>query len=84
MVQQPEQYLRETLQEIAFMHKHGDFNGKWELKEEYKAQDDALLNPTGKGVAPKQEGGESEMEDGGSEDGDGGEEDDEDVKFEDV
>lgn len=75
VLQQPEQYLRETLQEIAFMHKHGDFNGKWELKEDYKASDAALLNPEGL-EAPKME--DSEMDVSGVDD------DDEDEKFENV
>jgi transcription initiation factor TFIIF subunit beta len=76
-LQQPESFIRETLQDIAFMHKHGDFNGKWELKEEYKAQDDALLNPQGL-EAPKQE--DTDMDVSGMDD----DEDDEDEKFEDV
>jgi transcription initiation factor TFIIF subunit beta len=75
-VKQPEQYLREVLYEIGFMHKQGDFNGKWELKEEYKANDKDLLNPNSI-EAPKME--DSDMDVSGMED-----EDDEDVKFEDV
>lgn len=58
-VQQPEQFLREILQEIAVMHRQGDFNGKWELKNEYKANDEALLHPEGL-EAPKME--ESDMD----------------------
>jgi transcription initiation factor TFIIF subunit beta len=76
VVHQPEQYLRETLAEIAFMHKHGDFNGKWELQDNYKANDHALLHPEGL-EAPKME--DSEMEASGMDD-----DDDEDEKFEDV
>ena len=78
VVQQPEVFIRETLSEIAFMHKHGDFNGKWELKEEYKAQDAELLNPHGSLEAPKQE--DSEMDVSGMDDDD----EDEDEKFVDV
>jgi transcription initiation factor TFIIF subunit beta len=76
VVRQPEQYLRETLAEIAFMHKHGDFNGKWELQDNYKANDHALLYPEGL-EAPKME--DSEMEASGVDD-----DEDEDEKFEDV
>lgn len=75
VVQQPEQFLREILSEIAFMHKQGDFNGKWELKKEYKANDDALLHPEGL-EAPKME--DSDMDASGMED------DDEEDNFEDV
>jgi len=73
-VNQPEAYLRQTLDEIAFMWKHGDFNGKWELKDEYKQQDAQLMNPAGM-VAPKAE--ESDMEKSGMDE-------DEDDMFEDV
>ncbi|KIW95232.1 uncharacterized protein Z519_03816 [Cladophialophora bantiana CBS 173.52] len=75
-VNQPEAYLRETLSEIAFMWKSGDFNGKWELKQEFKQQDTLLQNPTGVEVAPKVE--DSDM------DTKSGVEDDEDDVFEDV
>ena len=57
------------------MHKQGDFNGKWELKKEYKATDDALLHPEGL-EAPKME--DSDMDASGMED------DDEEDNFEDV
>ncbi|KIW38119.1 uncharacterized protein PV06_10080 [Exophiala oligosperma] len=73
-VNQPETYLRQTLDEIAFMWKAGDFNGKWELKDEYKSSDPRLQNPTGV-VAPKAE--DSDMDKSGLDD------DDSDV-FEDV
>lgn len=72
-VNQPEAYLRQTLDEIAFMWKAGDFNGKWELKDEFKS-DAMLQNPTGV-VAPKVE--DSDMDKSGMED-------DDDEIFEDV
>ncbi|KEF56090.1 uncharacterized protein A1O9_07671 [Exophiala aquamarina CBS 119918] len=75
-VNQPEAYLRQTLDEIAFMWKAGDFNGKWELKPEYKQNDALLLNPAGVEVAPKVED-DSEMEKSGMDE-------DEDDVFEDV
>ncbi|KAK4943877.1 hypothetical protein LTR10_016593 [Elasticomyces elasticus] len=65
-VNQPEAYLRQTLDEIAFMWKAGDFNGKWELKDEYKS-DAMLQNPTGV-VAPKAE--DSDMDKSGLDDED--------------
>ncbi|KIX93053.1 uncharacterized protein Z520_11326 [Fonsecaea multimorphosa CBS 102226] len=76
-VNQPEAYLRETLSEIAFMWKSGDFNGKWELKQEFKQQDTTLLNPTGVDVAPKVEDSDMDTKSGVDDD------DDDDV-FEDV
>jgi len=35
--QQPEAYLKETLSQIAFLHKSGEFNGLWELQENYRS-----------------------------------------------
>jgi transcription initiation factor TFIIF subunit beta len=35
--QQPEAYLKETLAQIAFLHKFGEFNGLWELQENYRS-----------------------------------------------
>ncbi|OQU96695.1 hypothetical protein CLAIMM_02739 [Cladophialophora immunda] len=77
-VNQPEAYLRETLSEIAFMWKSGDFNGKWELKQEFKQQDTTLLNPTGVEVAPKVEDSDMDTKSGVDDD------DDDDDVFEDV
>lgn len=34
--QQPEVYLKEVLNEIAFLHRSGEFNGTWELKPSFK------------------------------------------------
>jgi hypothetical protein len=58
------------------MWKAGDFNGKWELKPEYKQNDALLLNPAGVEVAPKVEE-DSDMEKSGMDE-------DEDDVFEDV
>lgn len=55
------------------MWKSGDFNGKWELKQEFK-NDAMLLNPTGV-VAPKVE--DSDVDKSGMDE-------DEDDVFEDV
>lgn len=50
-VEQPEAYVRDVLQEVAFMWRNGDWNGKWELKNEYKERDVGLMNTTT--VAPE-------------------------------
>ena len=34
--QQPELFLKETLSDIAFLHRSGEHNGTWELKENFK------------------------------------------------
>jgi len=34
--QQPEAYLKEVLSEIAFLHRSGDYNGLWELRENFR------------------------------------------------
>lgn len=36
--QQPEVYLKEVLQEIAMLHKSGEHNGLWELKDVFKEE----------------------------------------------
>ena len=68
---QPMDFVRSTLEEIAIMHRSGDFNGKWELKDIYK-QDEALLNAAGE--APKLEESDVDMKSEG----------DDDIDFEDV
>lgn len=51
---QPEQWVKENLEEVAFMHRHGDFNGKWELKDNLKL-DEGLLNASGEAPDMKDE-----------------------------
>ncbi|KAG6896628.1 hypothetical protein C0992_007034 [Termitomyces sp. T32_za158] len=34
--QQPEVYLKEVLSEVAFLHRSGEYNGLWELKDNFK------------------------------------------------
>jgi hypothetical protein len=34
--QQPEVYLKEVLSEVAILHRSGEYNGLWELKDVYK------------------------------------------------
>lgn len=49
------------------MHRAGDFNGKWELKSDYKVGDDDLLKAEGQ--APELEGvSDVDMEEGDFED----------------
>ncbi|KAE8444694.1 hypothetical protein EG329_014352 [Mollisiaceae sp. DMI_Dod_QoI] len=77
-LQQPEAYLRETLEKVAVLAKSGRFATQWSLKSENKI---ANYEAIGDAVAPTAEGAgadESDMAD--EEDGD----EDEDVKFEDV
>ena len=78
-LQQPEVYIRETLEKVAVLAKSGRFATQWSLKPENKI---ANYDAIGDAVAPTAEGdpggNESDMAD--EEDG----EDDDDVKFEDV
>jgi len=46
--QQPEAFLKETLSEIAFLHRSGEHNGTWELKENFK--EGAKLEPGPSGL----------------------------------
>jgi transcription initiation factor TFIIF subunit beta len=36
--QQPEVYLKEVLSEVAFLHRSGEYNGLWELKDNFKGE----------------------------------------------
>jgi len=36
--QQPEAYLKEVLSEVAMLHRSGEHNGHWELKENFKEE----------------------------------------------
>lgn len=74
-LQQPEAYLRETLEKIAFLAKTGRFATQWSLKPENKLDN---YEGAGDAIAP------GEDTDLGDVDGDDDEDDDEDVKFEDV
>jgi len=77
--QQPEAYLKETLLEIAFLHRSGDYNGLWELRENFREE----------GVKPEGEAGPSSLgvmhqSDVKMEDGDEDDEEDEDDDMEEV
>jgi transcription initiation factor TFIIF subunit beta len=78
-LQQPETYLKETLEKCAVLAKSGRFASMWSLKpeirqsmKEYDVAEDSFA-PSAEGVGDE----DSDMADG--EDGD-----DEDIKFEDV
>ncbi|RDW60152.1 hypothetical protein BP5796_11758 [Coleophoma crateriformis] len=75
-LQQPEAYLRETLEKVAVLAKSGRFATQWSLKEENKL---ANYEGAGDAMAPTGPDGGDESEFGDMDD-----EEDEDVKFEDV
>jgi transcription initiation factor TFIIF subunit beta len=76
-LQQPETYLRETLEKVAVLAKSGRFAAQWSLKPENRM---TAYDSMGDAVAPAAEGGGDDSDMADEEDG----EDDEDVKFEDV
>ena len=41
--QQPEAYLKEVLSEVAFLHRSGEYNGLWELKDNFKCDSDRMI-----------------------------------------
>lgn len=41
--QQPEAYLKEVLSEVAFLHRSGEYNGLWELKDTFKEEGVRIL-----------------------------------------
>jgi transcription initiation factor TFIIF subunit beta len=72
-LQQPEAYLRETLERVAVLAKSGRFATQWSLKSENKINNYEAM---GDAMAPTDAADDSEF-------GDDDDEDD-DVKFEDV
>lgn len=79
--QQPEAYLKETLQQIATMVRTGPFTNTWTLNEEYN---DAKYQHVKDEAAPELDGG-SELDDGPDDVGDlKDEDDDDDDEMEDV
>lgn len=77
-LQQPEAYLRETLEKVADLPKSGKFAMNWTLKPEFKNADRDNITD----LAPGAEAGGDGIED--SDMGDGDDEDDADLKFEDT
>lgn len=73
-INQPEAFLKETLDNIAFMHRNGDAVGKWELKPEYRSHEGVSLRGGEGGAA----------EDGFAPDFEEDEDEDAEAKFEDV
>lgn len=81
-LQQPEAYLRETLEKIADMPRSGRFAMHWTLKPEFK---EASYEGADDGVAPTAAGGIDEGDDTDMGDLDAeDDEDDENLKMEDV
>lgn len=77
-LQQPEVYLKETLEKVAVLAKSGRFATNWSLKPENKIDN---YNGDGEAVAPMAEGMGGDDSDMADEEND---DEDEDVKFEDV
>lgn len=67
---QPEAYLKETLESIAILQKTGAFALKWHLKPEYKTRDRELIK--------------KEVNEEMGTDGEGGDYDEDEDEFEDV
>ncbi|KAF8074777.1 transcription initiation factor IIF, beta subunit [Lyophyllum atratum] len=65
--QQPEVYLKEVLSEVAFLHRSGEYNGLWELKDNFKEEGikgENVPGPSGFDVGDtKMEGVDEEEED---------------------
>jgi transcription initiation factor TFIIF subunit beta len=80
-LQQPEAYLRETLDKVADMPKSGRFAMHWTLKPEFKNATNAGADD---GSAPTTAGPLDGIDDSDLGDLDGEDDDDEDVKMEDV
>ena len=72
--QQPEAYLKEVLSEVAFLHRSGEYNGLWELKDNFKCDTDRIVE--------SQSTGDVKME--GIEDEEDEDEDEEDEDMEEV
>lgn len=75
-LQQPESYLKETLEPMAVLAKSGRFASMWSLNNDYSAQYGEASNIEN---APAEDGGAEDSDMADAEDGD-----DEDIKFEDV
>lgn len=69
--QQPEAYLKEVLSEVAFLHRSGEHNGLWELKDNFKDENiraENIPRPDTVGVGTvtsdiKMEGDDEDQED---------------------
>lgn len=74
---QPESYLKETLNEIAILHKSGKFSLKYTLKPEYTQKTPEELSALGAALSPQ--GATTEVIDIDDDD-----DDDEEIEMEDV
>jgi len=61
--QQPEVYLKEVLSEIAVLHRSGEHNGLWELKDNFKEVGSESMIGSSSGAMDEGEGDEDEDED---------------------
>jgi transcription initiation factor TFIIF subunit beta len=75
-LQQPEAYLRETLDKVADMPKSGRFAMHWTLKPEFK---NATYAGADDGSAPTTTGAMESVDDSDMGDGEDGEDDDDEV-----
>lgn len=80
-LQQPEAYLRETLDKVADMPKSGRFAMHWTLKPEFKEANSAGADDES---APTAGGGVDGPDDSDLGDLDGEDDDEEEIKMEDV
>lgn len=76
-LEQPESYLKETLERCAVLAKSGRFASMWSLNSDYSGMNNAATGDESAPMVDDGGAGDSDMADG--EDGD-----DEDMKFEDV
>ncbi|KAH9908726.1 transcription initiation factor IIF, beta subunit-domain-containing protein [Xylariomycetidae sp. FL2044] len=60
---QPEAWLRENLDELAFLHKTGPFANHWELKREYKNPGIQSVDSAAPNVAPEGDDSGSDADD---------------------
>ncbi|TCD63740.1 hypothetical protein EIP91_004991 [Steccherinum ochraceum] len=75
--QQPEVYLKEVLNEIAFLHRSGEHNGTWELMANFKGDDIKGENVP---LPPPGDPNDVKMEDDEDEDDDDDDDDDDDME----
>ncbi|KAF8340089.1 transcription initiation factor IIF, beta subunit [Amanita rubescens] len=68
--QQPEAYLKEVLSEVAFLHRSGEYNGLWELKDNFKGDADRIIESRSMSDVKMESVDEAEDEDEDEEDED--------------
>jgi transcription initiation factor TFIIF subunit beta len=68
--QQPEAYLKEVLSEVAFLHRSGEYNGLWELKDNFKGDAGRIIESQSMSDVKMESVDEAEDEDEDEEDED--------------